>query len=75
MQIECLRSHVVSGGHTYPIYVGFMKAADIAKVAVAPAFSRTTPNQQIADNITSQPVKDWQRPGAHADGQASRMSL
>lgn len=62
MQIECLRSHVVSGGHTYPIYIGFAKAADIARVAMAPAFTRQTPNQQIADNITSQPVKDWQRP-------------
>lgn len=62
MKIECLRSHVVSGGHTYPIYIGFAKAEDIAKVAMAPAFTRETPNQQIAENITSQPVKDWQRP-------------
>ena len=62
MQIECLRSHVVSGGHTYPIYIGFAKAEDIARVAMAPAFTRQTPNQQIAENITSQPVKDWQRP-------------
>lgn len=62
MQIECLRTHVVSGGHIYPIYIGFAKAADIAKVAMAPAFTRQTANQQIAENITSQPVKDWQRP-------------
>lgn len=62
MKIECLRSHVKSGTNTYPIYIGFAKAEDIAKVAMAPAFTRETPNQQIADNITSQPVKDWQRP-------------
>jgi hypothetical protein len=62
MKIECLRSHVVSGGHTYPIYIGFAKAEDIAKVAMAPAVTRSTPNREIAENITSQPVKDWQRP-------------
>lgn len=62
MQIECLRSHVVSGGHTFPIYIGFAQAVDIARVAMAPAFTRQTPNQQIAENITSQPVRDWQRP-------------
>lgn len=65
MRIECLRTHVVSGGNTYPIYIGFAKAEDIAKVAMAPAFTRTTPNREIAENITSKPVKDWQRPIDH----------
>ena len=62
MKIECLRSHVMSGNNTYPIYIGFAKAEDIAKVAMAPAFTRETPNRQIAENISNQPVADWQRP-------------
>ncbi|WP_162794435.1 hypothetical protein [Nocardioides houyundeii] len=62
MKIECLRAHVTSGGKVYPVYVGFAPAEDIAKVAVAPAFARTTPHQQIADNLTTKPVRDWQRP-------------
>src|SRR4051794_10841999 len=62
MKIECLQQHVTSGGKTYPIYIGFASAQDIARVAVAPAFSRNTPNQQIAQNISQQPVRDWQRP-------------
>lgn len=62
MRIECLRQHIVSGGKTFPIYIGFAPAAEIARVAVAPAFSRDTPNQQLAENLTQQPVRDWQRP-------------
>lgn len=52
----------MSGNNTYPIYIGFAKAEDIAKVAMAPAFTRDTPNRQIAENISNQPVADWQRP-------------
>ncbi|QNE18700.1 hypothetical protein F1D05_13260 [Kribbella qitaiheensis] len=62
MKIECLRAHVTSGGKTYPVYIGFASAEKIAQVAVAPAFALSTPNQQIAENLTSQPVRDWQRP-------------
>jgi hypothetical protein len=62
LSIECLLHDIVSGGTAYPVYVGFLPAEDIARVAEAPSFQRTTPNQQIATNIASQPVKDWQRP-------------
>ena len=62
MQIECLRTHIVSGGNTYPVYIGFAPASEIEQCAVAPAFTRQTPNQQIAQNLLSQPVRDWQRP-------------
>src|SRR4051812_28966389 len=62
LSIECLLNEIVSGGTPYPVYVGFLPAEDIARVAEAPSFQRTTPHQQIATNIASQPVKDWQRP-------------
>lgn len=62
MEIECLRSQIQSGDRTYPVYIGFARAEDIAKVAVAPAFSPETPHQEIADNISEEPVRDWQRP-------------
>lgn len=62
MEIECLRAHVKSGERTFPIYIGFAKAVDIAAVSVAPAFNSSTTNQQIAENISVTPVRDWQRP-------------
>ncbi|HEY8384222.1 MAG TPA: hypothetical protein VIL09_18935 [Microvirga sp.] len=62
MQIDCMRTEISSGGSTYPIYIGFARAKDIAAVSVAPAFTLTTPHQAIADNISSQPVREWQRP-------------
>ena len=42
--------------------MGFLSAADISRVAEAPAFNQTTAHQQIAANVASQPVCDWQRP-------------
>ena len=60
--VECLRQEIVSGESTYPIYVGFVEAADVARVAEAPAFTTITPHQQIAANVATQPVRDWQRP-------------
>jgi DGQHR domain-containing protein len=62
LTVECLLNPIVSGGTSYPVYVGFLPAVDIARVAEAPSFLRTTPHQQIATNIASQPVRDWQRP-------------
>jgi hypothetical protein len=60
--VECLRQEISSGSSVYPVYVGFLPAADIARVAEAPAFTISTPHQQIAANVASQPVRDWQRP-------------
>ncbi|MFG3441135.1 hypothetical protein ACGF0J_28120 [Nonomuraea sp. NPDC047897] len=65
MQIECLRSHISSGGKVFPIYIGFASAAQISSIAVAPAFTTNTDHQQIAANISAEPVRDWQRPINH----------
>lgn len=62
LTVECLRQEIASGTFLYPVYVGFLPADAIAKVAEAPAFTTGTPHQQIAANVSSQPVRDWQRP-------------
>lgn len=62
MKIECLRTDVKTGNSNYPIYIGFARADDIARVSAAPSFTISTSNQQIAHNLTAQPVRDWQRP-------------
>lgn len=60
--VDCLRQEIISGNSIYPIYVGFLAAVDVARVAEAPAFTTTTTHQQIAANVAAQPVRDWQRP-------------
>lgn len=62
LSVECLQQTVVSGAVNFPVYVGFLPAADIARVAEAPSFQVTTPHEAISQNIVSQPVRDWQRP-------------
>jgi hypothetical protein len=62
LSVECMQTTVSSGATYYPVYIGFLAAKEIARVAEAPSFQITTPHQQIAANIASQPVKDWQRP-------------
>jgi hypothetical protein len=64
--VECLRQEIRSGSTLFPVYVGFLPAKDIVRVAEAPAFTETTAHQQIASNIASQPVRDWQRPLDHS---------
>jgi len=62
LTVECLRQEITSGAAVYPVYVGFLPASDISRVAEAPAFTTGTPHQQIAANVSTQPVRDWQRP-------------
>jgi DGQHR domain-containing protein len=62
LTVECLQQTVASGPVNYPVYVGFLPAADIARVAEAPSFQVSTPHETISKNIVSQPVRDWQRP-------------
>ena len=49
LRVECLMNQVVSGAVSYPVYVGFLSAVDIARVAEAPSFLRTTAHQQVRD--------------------------
>ena len=62
MQIHALERIIVSGKSSYPIYVGFVKAADLLCVSEVPNFKETTANHDIATNVLTPPVKEWQRP-------------
>lgn len=53
---------VTSGSRRYPLFVGFLTAAQIAEVAEAPSFSKATSHREIAANVLEPPVKGWQRP-------------
>ncbi|MCC5828560.1 MAG: hypothetical protein JJU36_03850 [Phycisphaeraceae bacterium] len=61
-QITALQQTISAGGHTYPVFVGFLSAADLVQIAEAPAFTPSTTHEQIATNILTPPIKDWQRP-------------
>lgn len=60
--ITCLRQEIASGGTVFPVLVGFLPAEDLIQIAEAPSFSPTTAHQQIAANVMTKPVKEWQRP-------------
>jgi hypothetical protein len=62
VQIKALQKTVTVGGSKYPIFIGFLSAADLVKIAEAPAFTDTTTHHQIATNILTPPIRDWQRP-------------
>lgn len=62
LTIKCLAKNVVSGLNHYPIYIGFVKAEDILKIAEAPGFTKVTDHQVISTNVLTPPIKDWQRP-------------
>lgn len=59
---KCFEQTIISGAKTYPIFIGFLSAADILKVAKVPSFDRVTNNNAIATNVLTPPVKEWQRP-------------
>jgi DGQHR domain-containing protein len=60
--ILCLRDYIRSGNNSYPIFIGFLSAEEVLKIAEAPSFSRNTTHQEIAENILRPPIRDWQRP-------------
>jgi DGQHR domain-containing protein len=62
VRIDCLKSSVTTGGHSYPVFVGFLPAEAILKIAAAPSFEETASHESIADNVLRPPVELWQRP-------------
>jgi hypothetical protein len=62
VRIVCLKGSAVSGGVTYPIFIGFSNAQSLTAIAEAPSFNDQTSHDQIATNVLSPPVRDWQRP-------------
>src|SRR4051794_28802076 len=61
-QIACIRQTIQSGGTQFPIFIGFLPAKEILAIAEAPAFVTKTPHHEIADNVLSPPIRNWQRP-------------
>jgi DGQHR domain-containing protein len=62
LKVRCLKTVVTSGDRRYPLFVGFLSAEQVAAVAEAPSFSKTTSHRDIAANVLEPPVKGWQRP-------------
>ncbi len=57
-----MRAQVESGVHAYPIFIGYLPAKVILRIADAPSFSDDTDHSNIARNVLNPPIKDWQRP-------------
>ena len=64
-KITCLRTVITSGGHPYPVLIGFLPAASILQIAEAPAYTPATTHQTIATNVVTPPIREWQRPLDH----------
>lgn len=62
VDIDCLRAEHAIGGKKYPLFVGFMAANELGKIAEAPQFELKTEHHLIAANVLSTPVLQWQRP-------------
>lgn len=62
MQIQALEHFINSGSQSFPIYVGFVTAEELLRVADVPNFKKNTSNHDIAANVLTPPVKEWQRP-------------
>ena len=62
LTIHALKEVITSGSNSFTVYIGFASSAEILAVAEAPAFGDTTTHAQIAANIMTHPIDDWQRP-------------
>ena len=62
IRIHALKEMIESGEQSYPIYLALMKAAEISEIADVPSYRETTTNADIARNVSTVPVKEWQRP-------------
>ncbi len=49
-------------GRNYPMYSGFLSAEQLKRIAEVPSFSKTKAHHQIASDIFTPPVDQWQRP-------------
>lgn len=60
--IYAMRKLIKSGQRSFPIFIGFLNADKVKRLADAPAFARDTPHSDLAKNILDPPVRSWQRP-------------
>ena len=62
IRIFALKEMIESGEQTYPLYLALMQADQISEIADVPSYGDTTTNADIARNVSTVPVKEWQRP-------------
>ena len=62
IRINALKETIESGELRYPIYLALMQADVISEIADVPSYRETTTNADIARNVSTIPVKEWQRP-------------
>lgn len=64
IRVNCISNLVDINGTEYWLYMGYLSANDILRIARVPSFSETKTNVQIAEGIPphKDPVEDWQRP-------------
>lgn len=60
--IKALRTTITDGTQDFPIFLGFLTAAELESIAEVPSFTENSENFEIANNILGDPVKGWQRP-------------
>ena len=61
-RIHALKEMIESGARRYPIYLALMRAEEISEIADVPNYQDSTENADIARNVATIPVKQWQRP-------------
>ena len=62
IRIQALKDLIESGERSYPIYLALMRADVINEIAAVPSYRETTTNADVASNVSTRPVKEWQRP-------------
>lgn len=62
IRVHALKEMIESGERRYPIYLALMQADVISEIADVPSYRETTTNADIARNVSTVPVKEWQRP-------------
>lgn len=62
IKINVLKSITTINGSEYPIYTGFLPPVELIKIAEVPSFPKDKSHHQIAQDIHTPPVDQWQRP-------------
>ena len=73
IRIPALKETIESGELSYPIYLALMEAEVISEIADVPSYLDSTTNADIARNVSTIPVKEWQRPRIPAKVSAIRQ--
>jgi len=62
MEVTVTKGIVNVNGTKYTVYTGFMSSKNIAELSTVPSFPKDKGNYEIARDLLTTPVKDWQRP-------------